>query len=190
MIKVRLDIGLSFWSSGKTCHVNIFKSRIVLMISSCSLRNEFLPSPYRRDRLSSKMPKRQYAMSSVRLVCLGAALENPDRGVLPCNSDGFMRVMADKESTKDRFVPKLHHPESKKCISQGAISSCKVQPRVNLGRLDFPWERVIRIGILAGGPTTDTSASVYRAASSSVDLRGTHNRRRYTCTKGPSSCSL
>ena len=123
---------------GSAIQAKILRSGLDLMISSCSLRKAFDSSPYSKGILTPNKPSRQYAMSSMRVVIRFAAHDilrathTDERASSCCNMPKLTPVISDIWERRLALVPTWFHCESKKCVSKGAINSCKVQPRVNL----------------------------------------------------------
>ena len=105
--------------------------------SSCSRRNALSPpSPYSSGMLMSKIPMREYAISSARVVCLDAAQDILSARLLffrscPLSTSWGILVMADMVSSKVVLLPRYSQSQLKNSTTFGANSSCNVQPRVN-----------------------------------------------------------
>ena len=87
--------------------------------------------------LMSKIPSRQYASSSTRVVCRVAA-QHILRATLTSSSDFLwvrtspsMPVTSSMSATSVAFVPMICHSFDRKTICFGATSSWSVQPRLN-----------------------------------------------------------
>lgn len=103
----------------------------------CSRVKAFLPSPYYSGMLTSKIPHRQYAMSSTLIVSLRAAHDillataNSPSPASPCSTASGIPVISLSTPASPRLSPLYSHSLSKNTTLAGAISSCSVYPRVN-----------------------------------------------------------
>lgn len=118
-------------------HANMLWSGECLMISCCRRMKAFAPSPYIVGMWIPKRPMREYARSSMRVVCLPAAhdmrramLMRP-KGV-SCRSTGASTpVILSRRSARSYFVPSVCQWRERNRTETGAMSSWRVHPRVN-----------------------------------------------------------
>ena len=110
------------YCDGGSDHAKMLRSTVVRMISSCSRRKAFPSSPYSSGMLRSKIPYRQYAVSSIRVVVRLAAHDifwathTASRVLWPSRTDWSILVMVNNMPARSDFVPSrgLLHSESKK----------------------------------------------------------------------------
>ena len=106
--------------SGRYLQANMLTSGVDLMISSCSRRNAFSSSPYKRGMLTSKMPSKQYAISSMRVVARFAAQDifwataTDESGWAWHRMAVLIPVISERVSTRSSFDPLMFQSRSKK----------------------------------------------------------------------------
>ena len=107
------------------------------MISSCSRVNARRPSPYITGMLTPKIPIREYASSSILVVSRSDAHEMRRAAGIDWSLTSDRRTSMSMPVTCSMRPGEAHllhngvQLAERKTTSRGAISSCKVQPRVN-----------------------------------------------------------
>jgi hypothetical protein len=129
----------------RSIQAKIIWSSDTFIISSWSHLKAFSRSPYINGFRMSKIPSRQYAISSTLVVCLSLCRPGHRCATLAClrpspsrNLAG-MPVILDMMDDRPCLVPILVRSLAKKTTSDGPMSSWRVQPRVKhlLAEKDF-----------------------------------------------------
>lgn len=154
-----------------------------LIISSCSLLKAASPSPYSMYMWISNTPRRQYAMSSERVVTRVAAHDILWAIVycgivdLSFKAPMWILVMSAIQLDIPFLSPRTVQSAAKKNTFEGARSSCNVQPRVNhrlfdnlekswLSRIMLEWFGSVGFGLRKPNPRLTGALDVWRPRTS------------------------
>jgi hypothetical protein len=143
----------------RSIQAKIIWSSDTFIISSWSHLKAFSRSPYINGFRMSRIPSRQYAISSTLVVCLSLCRPGHRCATLAClrsspsRSLAGMPVILDMMDDRPCLVPILVQSLAKKTTSDGPMSSWRVQPRVQhlLAEKDFDAD-----GSSLGGTSLDT----------------------------------